>query len=71
VSRWGPTDARGEAGGVIANIVAFLLSTIALHRRDFGRRRISRQSLDRDLVRFMRLGLDFTVANGNGDSGGR
>jgi hypothetical protein len=42
---------------------------IAMRRRAFGRR-VSRKDLDRDLVRLMQ-GLGFTVANANGDSGGR
>jgi len=43
---------------------------IAMRRWEFGRR-VSRKDLDRDLVRLMQQGLGFTVANTNGDSGGR
>ena len=52
-----------------ANIVTF-----AAHHRDAPvgvGRRVSRKDLDRDLVRLMQQGLGFTVANANGDSGGR
>jgi len=52
-----------------ANIVTF-----AAHHREAPvgvGRRVSRKDLDRDLVRLMQQGLGFTVANANGDSGGR
>jgi hypothetical protein len=55
---------------VTADIVSFVPLIIAMRRWDFGRR-VSRKELDRDLVRVMLRGLGFTVANGNGDSGGR
>ena len=53
-----------------ADIVTFLPLIVAMRRWEFGRR-VSRKDLDRNLVRLMRQGLDFTVANANGDSGGR
>ena len=52
-----------------ANIVTF-----AAHHREAPvgvGRRVSRKDLDRDLVRLMRQGLGFTVADASGDSGGR
>lgn len=56
---------------VVANIVTFLPLIVAMRRWDFGRRRVSRATLDRELVRFMASGLGLNAASGNGDSGGR
>jgi hypothetical protein len=55
---------------VTADIVTFLPLIIAIRLGDFGRG-VSRKDLDRDLVRVMLQGLGFTVAGGNGGSGGR
>ncbi len=56
---------------VVANIVTFLPLIVAMRRWDFGRQHVPRKTLDRDLVRFMLLGLGFNAVNGNGDSRGR
>jgi hypothetical protein len=53
-----------------ADIVTFLPLIVAMRRWDGGRR-VSLENLDRDLVRVILQGLGFTVANGNGDPGGR
>jgi hypothetical protein len=55
---------------VTADIVTFVPLITAMRRRDVDRR-VLRKGRDRDLVRVMLRGLGFTVAAGNGDSGGR
>jgi hypothetical protein len=61
---------RTTESWVTADIVSFVPLIIAMRWWDFGRQ-VSRKELDRDLVRVMLQVLGFTVANGNGDSGGR